>query len=178
MTSNGRIRKVTESDLLTLLTWRNHSQVRSFMVSQHEISMDEHRAWFTRAAQDEKRRLLIVEDEAGPIGFVQFSDVAPGGIADWGFYARPGAPKGAGRIMSTVALNHAFSALRLHKVCGQALIGNIASIKLHLGMGFVQEGILRDQQKIEGDYRSLICFGLLEQEWRSGKNISESKMLR
>lgn len=166
MTPACKIRAVDEEDLPELLSWRNHSQVRAFMFSQHKISVDEHRAWFIQASHDDARRLLIVEDDAGPMGFVQFTKVKPGGISDWGFYARPGAPKGTGRKMSAAALNHAFGDLRLHKVCGQAIVGNTASIALHRAMGFSQEGVLRDQQRIEGAYCSLICFGLLKEEWR------------
>lgn len=169
---DGRVRAVREEDLPALLAWRNHPQVRAFMFSRHEIGLDEHRAWFAGASQDDTRRLLIVEDDGGPLGFVQFADVVPGGISDWGFYARPDAPKGTGRKMGAAALGHAFSALQLHKVCGQAIAGNTASIALHRALGFAQEGVLRDQHQIEGAYHSLICFGLLEQEWRPDEKCS------
>jgi hypothetical protein len=39
-----------ESDLETLLRWRNHPDVRKCMLSQHEITLAEHRAWFDRSA--------------------------------------------------------------------------------------------------------------------------------
>lgn len=172
MIDAGRVRVVREEDLPALLDWRNRPQVRAFMLSQHEIGLDEHRAWFARASQDDRRRLLIVEDNGGPLGFVQFANVAPGGISDWGFYARPDAPKGTGRIIGAAALDHAFGDLQLHKVCGQAIAGNIASIALHRALGFAEEGVLRDQQLIGGAYHSLICFGLLEQEWRPDEKRS------
>ena len=86
------IRRVTEIDLPTLLEWRNHADVRRFMFTQHEISVEEHRNWFYKASQDLSRCLLIVEEAKQAIGYVQFSKVQDGGIADWGFYARPSAP--------------------------------------------------------------------------------------
>jgi RimJ/RimL family protein N-acetyltransferase len=58
--------------------------------------------------------------------------------------------------------------LNLHKVCGQVLAGNEASIRLHLKLGFHQEGILRQQQRIGESYRDLVCFGILRQEWQAG----------
>lgn len=164
-----QIRKVTAEDLPMVLAWRNHAEVRRYMFTQHEISLDEHCNWFAKASQDHTRSLLIVEDSRQAIGYVQFSKVEDGGVADWGFYARPDAPKGSGRKLGAVALNHAFGPLKLHKVCGQAIASNEASIAFHQCLGFALEGVLRDQQRINGAYYSLHCFGLLATEWQLKK---------
>lgn len=168
------IRAVTLDDLPLLLAWRNHPEVRRFMFTQHEISLDEHRNWFERANQDESRCLLIVEEELQPIGYVQFSKVAKGGVSDWGFYVRPDAPKGTGRKLGMTALNYAFGVLELSKVCGQAIESNHASIAFHERLGFLREGVLRDQQLIGADHYSLHCFGLLAREWQPEKMFQES----
>jgi UDP-4-amino-4,6-dideoxy-N-acetyl-beta-L-altrosamine N-acetyltransferase len=165
MIDTCRVRPAHHDDLPMLLFWRNHPNVRTFMFSQHEIGFEEHAAWFAKANQDTTRSLLVVEDRDQPLGYVQFANVAPGGIADWGFYARPEAPRGSGRKLGRAALDHAFTVLGLHKVCGQAIASNAASIALHQKLHFRQEGVLRDQQRIEGAYYSLVCFGLLKHEW-------------
>lgn len=168
MIDTCRVRPAHRDDLPMLLSWRNHPDVRLFMFSQHEIGFDEHAAWFARASQDTTRSLLVIEDQDQPLGYVQFANVTPGGIADWGFYVRPDAPRGSGRKLGRAALDHAFAVLRLHKVCGQAIASNGASIALHQKLHFLQEGVLRDQQRIEGAYHSLVCFGLLKHEWLGG----------
>jgi UDP-4-amino-4,6-dideoxy-N-acetyl-beta-L-altrosamine N-acetyltransferase len=165
MTENCRIRLMVSTDLEQVLSWRNSPSVRRYMLTQHEISMDEHRQWFEFASHDPMRRLLIVEEGDIGLGFVQFKDVSPGGVADWGFYASPVAPKGAGIKLGTTALDFAFCVLGLHKVCGQALASNEASIGFHRKLGFQQEGKLRHQHRIDGAYLDLICFGLLHDEW-------------
>ena len=167
MSNSCRIRTMTLDDLPMVLDWRNHPDVRRFMFSHHEISLEEHRNWFTKACDDATRRILIVEDGQAPIGYVQFSNVASGGVADWGFYARPDAPKGTGRKLGATALNHAFGSLNLHKVFGQAIEINQISIEFHKRLGFTQEGVLRDQRRIHGEYHTLICFGLLAHEWQA-----------
>lgn len=167
MTSACNIRSIYGDDLEMLLEWRNHLSIRSYMLTRHQITMAEHRDWIGKATKDPARRLLIVEDCCDPIGFVQFTNVGREAISDWGFYARPGAAKGTGRKLGVTALDYAFKDLKLHKVCGQALANNHASIALHKNLGFLQEGFLRDQHQIEGVYHSLICFGLLKQEWLS-----------
>ena len=161
-----QIRHLKAEDLNHVLSWRNHPDIRRYMLSQQEITADEHYRWFERASNDPAKKLLIVEENALALGFVQFSGVSKDAIADWGFYAVPSAPKGTGRKLGIAALNCAFDFLQLHKVCGQALSFNTASIHLHQTLGFQQEGILRDQHRIDGVYQDLICFGLLRHEWR------------
>lgn len=164
-----QIRKVTAEDLPMLLAWRNHAEVRRYMFTQHEISLDEHRKWFAKTSDDPSRSLLIVEEDQKAIGYVQFSKVEEGGVAEWGFYARPDAPKGIGSKLGVMALNYAFGLLRLHKVSGQAIESNQASIAFHQRLGFALEGVLRDQQRINGVYHSLHCFGMLATEWKPKK---------
>lgn len=165
MIESFSLRAVTYDDLPMILAWRNHPSIRDFMLTRHKITLAEHRAWFERASEDKARRLLVVEDQAEPIGYVQFANVVSGGISDWGFYARPEAPKGTGRKLGTAALAHAFDVLKLHKICGQAIASNQVSIALHMRLGFTREGVLRDQHLIDGEYHSLVCFGLLKHEW-------------
>ena len=160
------VRALTEDDLPMVLAWRNHPAVRGLMLTQHEITLEEHRQWFGRVKHDKSRQQLIVMDGTLPLGFVQFNSVSQGGIADWGFYLRPDAPSGSGTKLGQAALMHAFNVLGLHKVCGQAIESNAASIAFHQKMGFREEGRLRDQQRILDWYHTLVCFGLLAKEWQ------------
>lgn len=152
---------MTHADLEQVLSWRNHDNVRRYMYTQHEISLEEHTRWFERATLDPSRHLLVFEVDATPIGFINFHEIAPGGVADWGFYAAPDAPQGTGRQLGAAALRYAFDEAGLHKVCGQAIAFNERSIKFHLNQGFHQEGILREQHFDGQCYHDVVCFGLL-----------------
>jgi UDP-4-amino-4,6-dideoxy-N-acetyl-beta-L-altrosamine N-acetyltransferase len=168
-----RLRPMAEDDLARVLPWRNHPDVRRYMLSSHEIGIDEHRRWFERASSDSQRQLLIAEESGQPFGFVQFSGAAPGGVAEWGFYVAPGSPKGAGTRLCRGALRVAFEELLVHKVCGQVLASNAASVRFHTALGFQQEGILREQHCADGQYHDLICFGLLRPEWLQSRVTEE-----
>ncbi|MDN0075828.1 UDP-4-amino-4,6-dideoxy-N-acetyl-beta-L-altrosamine N-acetyltransferase [Crenobacter sp. SG2303] len=160
-----RIRPMTHDDLELVLAWRNHQEVRSYMYTQREIELAEHARWFERASQDPDRHLLLFERDGVPQGFINLHQIAPGGIADWGFYAAPEAPRGTGRQLGHCALEHAFKELKLHKVCGQAFACNERSVGLHQRLGFRQEGILREQYFDGQEYYDVVCFGLLAAEW-------------
>jgi UDP-4-amino-4,6-dideoxy-N-acetyl-beta-L-altrosamine N-acetyltransferase len=164
-----QIRAVKVDDLPILLVWRNHPEIRRYMLTQHEITLEEHKKWFAINSHDKTKQLLLVLEEDLPIGYVQFSKVKDGGVADWGFYASPQSLKGAGHKIGKTALKYAFEVLRLNKICGQALDFNHISQAFHLRLGFTKEGILKDQCQVDGKYHDLICFGLTNVEWRANE---------
>lgn len=162
------IRPMTEEDLEPVLAWRNHPDVRKFMFSRHEIALDEHRQWFEKTRHNPERQLLIFEEEKRPKGFINLA-VATGGIAEWGFYADPDAPKGTGRNLGRYLLSYVFSSLRICKLVGQVLSYNERSRQFHLRLGFAQEGILR-QQHFDGEqYHDIYSYGLLADEWQQSQ---------
>ena len=153
-------------DLEQVLGWRNHPEIRRYMYTQHAITLEEHSRWFDRKSADPDFHLLIFEVEDRPLGFINIHQIAAGGIADWGFYAAPDAPKGTGRQLGQAALHHAFVESGLHKLCGQVLAFNKSSIRYHLSLGFTQEGILRHQHFDGQQHHDVVCFGLLASEWQ------------
>lgn len=165
--NSSHLRSMCEDDLERVLCWRNHPKIRQYMYSQHEISLEEHSRWFLQASRDTSRHLLIFEMDAIPVGFVNIYPVAPDGIADWGFYAAPDAPRGTGRALGRATLCYAFETKGLHKICGQALAHNSRSIRFHLGFGFQREGVLREQHYDGRRYHDVVCFGLLANEWHN-----------
>lgn len=156
-----------EADLELILPWRNAPTVRQAMYSHHEISLDEHRAWFRRLHHDPTRRWYLYRDTVdAPQGVVYFTDLHPEhDCAFWGFYARPEAPAGTGLCILYCALEHAFGVLALHKLNGEVLANNNRSINLHKKVGFTEEGRFR-QQHFDGETRiDVIRLGLLASEW-------------
>lgn len=162
-----RMRPMTADDLALVLLWRNHPDVRRYMYTQHEITLTEHQSWFEQASENPHKHLLIFEADSSPLGFVQMTQLGGGPVAEWGFYASPDAPKGTGRRMGQAVLRYAFEQIGLHKLCGQALAYNEPSIRFHRALGFQQEGLLRDQHYDGQRFHHVLCFGLLNSEWRT-----------
>lgn len=172
-TTPASVRRMEQGDLELVLSWRNHPDVRRYMFTQHEISLDEHTRWFAKASQDPKRHLMVFELGPTPLGLINIHEIAQGGIADWGFYAAPQAPKGTGRALGTAALRYAFETAGLHKLCGQALGFNERSIRFHEALGFQQEGVLRQQHFDGQEYHDVVCFGLIASDWHRVNEGSE-----
>lgn len=144
------------------------------MYTQHEISKAEHSRWFDQAITDSKRHLLIYQVSDKPQGFINIHETAPGGIADWGFYTAPDAPRGTGGSLGYAALLHAFQKLNLHKLCGNAIAFNERSIRFHLKLGFSKEGVLRQHYFDGYSYCDVWSFGLLASEWQANNLKDQS----
>ena len=170
------IRKMQSLDLEFVLAWRNHSEVRRFMLTQHKITSTEHRAWFDRAVKDETYALLVIEENEIPVGCVIFSGVQPNSTTSWGFYTSPASPAGTGTRVCSIALDYIFNEHRVHKVMGQVLDYNAASIRIHERLGFILEGTFREHSLVTEVHHSLFCFGLLSSEW--GNEIRSEKRIR
>lgn len=164
--SKTGLRAVTMEDLEQMLAWRNHPEVRRFMYTTHEISWDEHRHWFERTNRNPNTHLRIYEKDDEATGFVNISKTRSPQIADWGFYVSPDAPKGIGSSLGDETLKFAFNELKLHKLCGQALVFNDRSIAFHKRLGFIEEGRLREQHFDGTNYHDVVYFGLLANEWQ------------
>ncbi|MCZ4328560.1 UDP-4-amino-4,6-dideoxy-N-acetyl-beta-L-altrosamine N-acetyltransferase [Castellaniella denitrificans] len=167
--ADRRIRAMIESDLEQVLSWRNHPDIRERMFTRQEISQLEHQAWFAGLQRDPLRCALLYEEDGLSLGVITLRRLQGMSVAEWGFYRDPSAPKGTGFSMGVLALNHAFKSLRLHKVYGEVIGSNAASIGFHRKLGFCQEGLLRDHFETDGCYEDVLCFGMLAEEWESIK---------
>lgn len=134
-----RLRALEKGDLPTLLNWRNTDSIRKWMRNSHLITTEEHILWWDGLLKDKSRIALIFEANCIASGFIQFAqeNESPKTFS-WGFYASPYAPKGTGRLMCSKAISFAFEQLDCEVLCGQCVPGNMASIGLHLGLGFCQ----------------------------------------
>ena len=172
------LKSLTESERDLILPWRNAPEVRRHMYHTHEISLEEHRAWFQSMQADPARRWYLWLDPAGePGGVVCFTDLDPvQQTAFWGFYARPGAEAGTGKRMECEALDHAFGELGLVKLNCEVLATNTPVTNLHEKCGFTREGTFRAQH-FDGEQRiDVIRLGLLADEWAAHRDTVRARI--
>lgn len=164
-----KVRALTDEDLLQVLNWRNHVDVRRFMYSTHEISWEEHRNWFLSNQQSNRHILLIYEQDDKASGFIKFTPSADASVCDWGFYLAPESPKGTGARLGIAALNYAFNRLSFRKIIGEALAFNDKSIRFHKRLGFEEEARLKEHHFDGENYHDVIRFSLMKKDWHPEK---------
>jgi RimJ/RimL family protein N-acetyltransferase len=94
-------------------------------------------------------------------------------IAELGFYKSQNADeKGLMTEALSTTIDYSFNNLGLEKIYSEVFEGNIRSLKIHKNLLFAEEGFLRFH-KVKGGRRiGVHLFGLLKNEWESGKTRS------
>lgn len=177
MNSLGILRSIADDELELMRAWRNDPAVRANMYTQHEISCEEHLAWWTKTQNLIDQKYFMYEMAGIPIGIAAFTgiDIYNQNSA-WAFYASPTAPKGTGSKMEFLMLDYAFNELRLHKLYCEVLAFNIPVIKLHQKFGFKIEGIIRQQHKVNSAFVDTYRLGILDTEWLEHRQTMLEKL--
>jgi UDP-4-amino-4,6-dideoxy-N-acetyl-beta-L-altrosamine N-acetyltransferase len=162
----GQLRPVTDRDLPMILAWRNAPEVRRNSYTQEIIPLARHLAWWEALRHDPVREGFIFERGGAPQGVVIFTDIDPRNRrASWAFYAAPDAPRGTGKRMEYLALDHAFGARELGKLCCEVLAFNTPVLGLHKAFGFRQEGLLRAHRQINGQMEDVVLLAIFASDW-------------
>lgn len=175
----GQLRSLEAADLRMILDWRNHPDVRKNMYTTHEISWQEHQAWFARVQADPSKRYFIYEDAGEPLGLVGFVDYSQtSSVSSFGFYSGDLARRGLGSRMEFCALDHAFMTMGLNKLHCEVLDFNQAVIKLHLKFGFLVEGIFKEHHSADGVYHDVYRLANFRKWWLAAREPIAARLTR
>ncbi|MBQ1067153.1 GNAT family N-acetyltransferase [Micromonospora chalcea] len=73
--------------------------------------------------------------------------------------------RGYGSAAARILLTYMFTERRYHKCLVEIHADNAASLRLHDRLGFVQEGLLREQEFLAGRHCDVVLMGLLRREF-------------
>jgi UDP-4-amino-4,6-dideoxy-N-acetyl-beta-L-altrosamine N-acetyltransferase len=173
------LRDLTPNDRETIRHWRNDPEIRKHMYTDHEISPDEHRAWFSRILQDSTCKYWVIVCDAEDVGLVHVSNIdTRNRRCYWGFYAigPKVRGKGVGGFAEFSVLCFVFDNLKMQKLCCEVLASNQAVINMHKKFGFAQEGVFR-KHVLKGDgFADVVCLAMLQEEWHAKRAEIEPKL--
>ncbi|HUK08686.1 MAG TPA: UDP-4-amino-4,6-dideoxy-N-acetyl-beta-L-altrosamine N-acetyltransferase [Stellaceae bacterium] len=173
------LRPLASDDRERLLDWRNRPHVARHMYTEHEISTEEHAAWFERALTDPARRYWIILADGVEIGLVNLYDIDPAhGRCALAIYIaeldRRG--KGIGTFVDYAVLSYVFDRLDFNRICCEVLAENDPGWRIHLKCGFTLEGRLRRHIRKGNAYHDVVLLAMLQQEWPSARRMLERKL--
>lgn len=164
------LRDATDADADRILRWRNHPHVRAMSFTTHEITEEEHAAWWRRVQRDPDRRLLVFEREGEPAGVVTFDLDPDHRSGTWGFYLDIDRLEARGDLMPAwfalerEALDHAFDVLGLDRLHGEMLARNTVVRQLHRRHGFTEVGT--EQREVEDGVEEVVRIELRAEDRR------------
>ncbi len=151
-----------------ILRWRANPEVARWLCSQAAPSREEHLAWLKTLGDKRVEFVILALPERLPVGTIGLSHIDPlHRNAEYGILL--GEPSFRGRGIAQAAskkiLKFAFRELALHRVFLRVMAHNDAALRLYDRIGFVREGVMREQVIIGDVPRDIVVMGILESEW-------------
>ncbi|GAA1591083.1 hypothetical protein GCM10009789_51280 [Kribbella sancticallisti] len=137
------LRSATDHDLELIRTLRNQRANREVSINAHEITADEHAAWWAKTSVDPARRVLIYERDGMPAGVVTFFDLTQRSGA-WGFFLDADRLTESGETLPAwievmkEATGYAFDELGLDELTGEVLEHNTAVRQMNRRFRFTE----------------------------------------
>lgn len=137
------LRAATENDVGTIRRLRNQQTNRDVSITSHEITADEHAAWWAKTSVDPARRVLIYTRDGATAGVVNFFDL-DGTTGAWGFFldadglAERGETLPAWIEIMREATAYAFDELGLEVLTGEVLEHNTVVRQMNRRFRFVE----------------------------------------
>ncbi|WP_337017392.1 UDP-4-amino-4,6-dideoxy-N-acetyl-beta-L-altrosamine N-acetyltransferase [Oceanobacillus massiliensis] len=169
---NSYLRPATDDDLQLIYTWRNKEEIRQLMFNDNVIEWDQHKNWFNLLKSDMKSEIRLFVENNLPRGIVQVNKInTDHQTAEWGFYIGDPYKKGLGTLLAYHSLNFIFNELNIRKLTAQVLSINNKSLTFHQKVGFLQEGLLKQQILRNEKYIDVHLYGQFKQNWEHNKVI-------
>jgi RimJ/RimL family protein N-acetyltransferase len=145
----------------------NHPRVRALVGQSFPTNRATEERYFAEMNERSDAVQLLVTADGDRVGVVELDPIdRETGVADLAVWIHPDRRRGGfAREAVALVVDYAFAELRLHKVTADAYAGNDASRGLLQSVGFVEEGVGREDSFFNGAYHDTHYFGLLEDEW-------------
>ena len=167
---------VEEEDLEFLAAARNDPAIRRPLTVNRPSNGEQVSEFFENAiSSDESASFLICADgddadeDPEPVGsVVLFEEDERAGTATIAYWVLP-EHQGEGYCTEATGLlcEYAFAERRLNKLRADVLATNDGSRRVLEKLGFVEEGLLREEKYVYGEYVDVHRYGLLADDWRA-----------
>ncbi|MFC6952378.1 GNAT family protein [Halorubellus litoreus] len=165
---------IEEGDLDLLNENVNDPRVRRPLTSATPTTMRSTEEFYEDVVSDDDSVNLLVCVEGNDGNPEAVGDIALFKIHErtrWGELAISIHPdhwgEGYGTAASRLLVEYAFDERNLHRVQARVMATNDASRRVWEKLGFEQEGRIRENQFVDGEYVDTLYFGLLESDWRA-----------
>lgn len=172
------LRALRQFDVVNLLKWFNDMEVTQYLSMYLPMMEKGEENWLeslgtTRRESDVVFMIEVIDGETViPIGTcglhkINWKDrdtefgIAIGEKKYWN--------NGYGTEAAKLIIGYAFEQLNLHRVSSAAYSFNERSVRMHLKIGFTQEGIVRESIYKNGKYQDKVVLGFLRSEWEELK---------
>ena len=166
------LRPIEERDLRLLLDWRNSSKVHDMMLTDHEITWEEHYAWFQRMEAEPIKRNFVFTYQGKSIGYIGYTEYdedcrtcSPGaylgGVSNL--------PPDAALCLFYVSVDYAFQYMDMLQLNTDVFADNRRAIKLDTFLGYDIDHTQDHQVKKKGEEKLAYRLIMTKDKWLKQK---------
>lgn len=160
---------ITKNETELIVKWRNNENVRKNFIFQKTFTNEMHNNWMdTKVANGEVVQFIIrLKENDKAIGSVYFRDIDyEKKEAEYGIFIGEDNErgKGFGSEAAELALQYAFSNLKLKSIFLRVFADNESAIKSYESAGFRKEKCVKNAIKNDEGYRDLIFMKINNEE--------------
>lgn len=163
------IRPITLDDTDDIVRWRNSDFVRSKFIYRRIITKEMHEKWMSDFVFVGNVAQFIIEHNNEKIGSVYLRDIDNNNLkAEFGIFIgdSTNTSKGKGSEATLLILRYAFNTLKLNKVFLRVLASNYRAIKSYEKVGFIKEGIAREDVIIDDVKHDVLFMSILSNDFK------------
>lgn len=158
------LRLMTYADTDLIVAWRNSDAVRKNFIYQELFTREGHEHWIRTMVETGRVVQMMICDLASdrPLGSVYIRDIdRQHNKAEYGIFIGEDSARGrgVGTAAAELMLRYCFEEEGLHRVYLRVFADNIQALRSYEKAGFVREGLLRDDVRIDGEYRDIVWMG-------------------
>lgn len=171
------LKEIDPENLEQLRKWRNDPKVRKYFRAYKDITKDMQHEWYKSIGNNSDLNHVyfqIVDNSNNKLAGVCGLHYVNWHIrsAEVSIFVAVGEGKGLGTEALTLICKYGFEEMNMHKIWAEIFDNNPASLHLFHKVGFVDEGILRDNHFSEGKYGNSYRLSMLKKEWASNEKDS------
>lgn len=167
------LRAFEPDDYLLISKWRNDPETSSLLVGNHYyVSQEREKKWvIDKSTMDSKSVYLAVclKENDQMIGYVSLVNFdlrnQKVDIGGWIIGDKTLWNQGYAKEAVITLLNYLFAEYPVHKCQSYCLDEHIVSNKIHKSVGFNLDGILRDDVFKHGEFKSVMMYSMLRDEY-------------
>lgn len=122
--------------LTLVLSWRNHPNIRKWMLRDNEISMEEHLCFVQSLKNRPDKRYFLLQKSQDYLGVVDLTNINATG-AELGIYANPDL-HGVGKLLMSALIDYAHETLKLTHLIANVFADNEKAKDLYQKFDFVE----------------------------------------
>lgn len=118
-----------------ILSWRNNENIKAWMYTQDDISLENHMTFIETLKIKEDKLYFLVKKGNQDLGVIDFTNITKSSL-HMGLYINPEL-KGLGKLFLEIIIFYSFEVLKVSKIIAEVFIQNQKAYELYKKFGFI-----------------------------------------